>query len=124
MGRVSQKTIKTHFYTVIPFFGIFEPGDKIDIKFDFENSGSTTLSGTAFALITHPGLAEPVTLYQEFSDLNPGNALPFTLTWNSDGSPAEDHSVQVYVLFSSTSTGVLEGEITALKHNYLPLIIR
>jgi len=102
----------------------FDPGDLVDISFDFTNTGPTVITGTAYAIVQSPTITNTVIFTDLIFGLNPGNNQSFQFSWDTQDASEAEYQVLIYVMFNSTSTDPLVANVAPYKHIYLPLVRR
>ncbi len=96
----------------------FELGDRLSLSIEFENTGSTSLSGQAVFEVRAEGDSLVHETRQEFDDLGSGFSKRFEEYWDTGGSKEDAlYSVVGYVLYEATAT---PAERVAVSTNAAP----
>jgi hypothetical protein len=90
----------------------------------FSNTGTVSITGTAFIEIWREGGAAAGGFQHKISNLPPGEHVVFEDEWDSAGEPGGDYTLLGYVTYDSQSTLVETAHVSTLERVYLPMVMR
>ena len=102
----------------------FTIGDPVSIQYQFTNTGTLPITGTAMIEVKNVASGEVEQLSQAINDLAPQGSIPVSVNWDTTGASAGDYKVVGYVLFGSQTTDPLVMIIRSYPKLYLPVIMR
>ncbi len=102
----------------------FKIGDLLSLSFDFQNTGTHPITGTA--LIRVEGiLSGSLSEFQiPVENLQPEAMQHIQASWDSSGENLEDFQVTAYVLFEGQTTPALTRVMQTTLKIYLPIVRR
>ncbi len=102
----------------------FKIGDLLSLSFDFQNTGTQPITGTA--LIRVEGiLSGSLSEFQiPVDNLQPNAMQNIQASWDSSGENLEDFRVTAYVLFEGQTTPALTRVMQTTLKIYLPIVRR
>jgi hypothetical protein len=103
---------------------LFKIGDLLNLSFDFKNTGTQPITGTA--LIRVEGiLSGSLSEFQiPVDNLQPKATQNIQASWDSSGENLEDFQVTAYVLFEGQTTPALTRVMQTTLKIYLPIVRR
>lgn len=82
----------------------FKPGDNIDIRLEFLNTGTEPLSGNLMVLMKDSEGTSVTAYNHSFENIEPGKIALLDETWNTTGSPKDDYTLTGYAIHSGGTT--------------------
>jgi len=102
----------------------FKIGDLLSLSFDFQNTGTQPITGTA-RIRVEGMLSGSLSEFQiPVDNLQPNATQNIQASWDSSGENLEDFQVTAYVLFEGQTTPALTRVMQTTLKIYLPIVRR
>ncbi|RME83114.1 MAG: hypothetical protein D6775_09030, partial [Caldilineae bacterium] len=103
----------------------FLPGDALDIAFDFRNTGTVPISGTAtIQVLSYASHDTIATFEQGVGPVAPGASAPISVNWTVPPQGLGAYKIAAYVLYDARGTEPLMAVVHAGRRIYLPAIMK